>query len=1383
LLFGRLFPDVTEHVFTYNAPGISFIGEAALRHLGVGPIDATRVTNVASVMGSEPISRIWSKPGENIGVFTEAGSALYQHSIVPLTDTLALYGTFATLSPGLASDPAAVSGIISAASPYSESSLELTLDALATTLGVDGAPTLIASTISDLAARDSYYHNLYALLDGRSPGRNYAIESLAGKSAGELAAMADDHVSVRFALKELTPFAADGADFASFDDSFSGGWLASRAEWLAAMLEGNQVDRVFGFSGTADNVIFRDLDAERSYSLLDGTQGILATQVATLADRSRIRDFLENVAYNRSVVFGSESAGDRLVGLSGGDRLFGAAGDDSLEGAAGDDYLEGGAGSDTLIGGAGDDVLSGGDGADRLEGGAGSDTYLFSGALGADTIVDRDGLVYAGNVLLTGGNREEGEAFLSSDGQYSYEFRGDLESEGTLVINGALRVEGFRNGDLGIRLVDGFEPAEWRPITDALLLGDISHDWEDFDEYGNILPDIPSNPAPGRQDLDHELPGTPGNTRFSMGGGNDRTQDRLGGDDWIELGSGDDAGFGGSGDDLIEGGPGRDVVAGGRGNDVLYAGSIETFEADLDDQASGTRIDGGDLLSGGDGDDTIFGDAEANLIEGGAGLDQIFAGAGDDWIGSDVSELARREVYEYIDFNFGSPRNIDFLWRGGPPPNFSLRPSSVFGQPGTAAIGLATLNPKFLDPAVGDADEIDAGSGNDIVAAGGGNDVIFGGSGNDYIDTGAGIDTVYGEGGRDYINASWDALGDYVDGGAGDDVVQGGAGDDTLIGGPGNDQLNSSEGDDVLIGGAGDDILTAHGNSILDGGPGDDTFGGGAQPGETIRVLMGRGSGNDSGIITSGGKLAIEILGDVSPQEVSLARVEKVIPARDGGGPAFETITGLKISIGANGGSLYLEDLPPELAQYYQQPPRQIEFSDGTVWDEGYIQSVISPDAVEEGPPPVTAGSAAADLLYGTAGADMLSGDAGDDWLVGGAGSDTYLHGSGDGFDVIEDVDASPGNVDALRFGDGIEAEDVEVFATGNDYMLIAGDGGVRIRGGRTQAGAIERVDFADASSWTAADLEARAQVLPENRPPEMPASLGRIAVDPGAPVEVVIPANAISDPDQFDSLSYYAIAADGERLPEWLAFNAASLRFSGTPGASDAGSLEILLIAADSSGAASAGRLTIAVGGAEPAPGSAAPVPASAPAPGDLASESPVSLPESTPATVPAAAREETTYAADYVAAPLPEAEPPRVGVPTDPFFRDMQRRFDVLLQTGRTNLGERYAEAIRDFEERRMQREEAPPPPPPTDEEIGAWNSAMHSWLDRNPGFAETDLGGGDGAWGVGWGLPGPEDRSRDGTASAGGVVGLGNPGVLSRLTGADAAPALSEGLRSLR
>jgi Ca2+-binding RTX toxin-like protein len=1350
LLFGRMFPTVTEHVYTYNAPGISLIGEAGLWKLGIDQIDPAKVTNVAAEMGTETVSRIYSKPGEKVAIFTEPGSLLHQHSVIPLVDSLALYYGFATLSPGLSDDPSIVSGILTAASPYAEDSVEVVLDHLSAALGAYEAPTLIARERSDLTARESYYENLYRTLDARSPGLDYQIDSLVGKSASELASMAGEDVSVRFALGELAPFSVKNADFSDFDDDFSGAWISSRAEWLAAKLDGNLVERAFGLSGTADNVLFRDLDSDLSYSKLDGIQGNLALQIPAASDRSRLQDFLDGVAYNRKVIFGSD-ANEQLLGLSGSDRLFGAAGGDTLDGAGGDDYLEGGAGEDSLFGGSGDDTLVGGAGADRLEGGAGNDAYLFEGALDADTIVDRDGTLTVGSALLTGGSSGQDGVYISSDGSFRYAFSGDLSLQGTLVVNDTLRVEGFRNGDLGIRLSNELKQTSPQiPTFEAELLGNF--DYEQIfiepryelprDAYGNLDLAYRLDEVPGKADLYSDFPGTPGNTHYVLGDGNDQARDTRGGDDWLELGDGNDSGDGGIGNDLLEGGAGIDILVGGLGDDVLLAGSLATLAADLDANA----IPSAQVLAsltGGDGDDTVYGDAGANTVSGGAGRDLVFTGAGNDNISTDA-----------------------------------------------------------------DADEVDAGPGNDTVNAGGGDDLVFGGAGNDVITTGAGADIVYGGIGNDVIHANADGIGDYIDAGDGDDGINGGAGDNVLIGGNGNDRIASFGGKGTLIGGPGNDSLSMHGGSaLLDGGSGDDFLFGSASAEGVMRIRAGWGSGTDV-LEAWGGPVVVEITGNIAPQDVSVARAEHQIPARDGGGPAFETLTGIRLSIGTEGDVLFLEDIPAPR----QQAARTIEFADGTVWDDAHILSLLDSDEVPD-TPSMTLGSETGDLLYGTTGTDTFASSQGDDWLVGGAGDDTYLYAQGDGFDLIDDEDSSSGNADVLRLANGILADDVDVFAIGDDYVLTAGDGGMRIRDGRTQEGAIEQVEFADSTSWSAADLEARAEVLPENRAPEMPAILGSVSVDPGSAVEIAIPGSTISDPDRFDALSYYAVTADGDRLPEWLTFDADTLTFSGTPGAADAGSHEILLIAADSTGATATGALTIAVSGdesapepeAEPAPGPETPasVTGSAPGPETPAavagpageSQAPTTaavgssggsegppLAESPAPVASPARREEVILASASESTPVDAAA--RVGVPIDPLFRDMQQRFDVLLQVGRANLGERYAEAIREFEERRVQQEEAPPPPPPSDDEIAAWNSAMHAWHDRNPGFAETDLGGSDGSWTVGWGLPGPGENVHGGSAVAAATMpGLTNPLVNSRVAGAAGVPMLGEGLREVR
>ena len=823
----------------------------------------------------------------------------------------------------------------------------------------------------------------------------------------------------------------------------------------------------------------------------------------------------------------------------------------------------------------------------------------------------------------------------------------------------------------------------------------------------------------------------------------------------------------------------------GRGDDALYAGSVDTLETDLDDFAIAARVDGGDLLAGGDGYDRIFGDAEANLIDGGAGSDQIFGGAGDDWIGGDVGILAGS-------YGVNNPNNdavnriVDLLWSHSAPSGFSVDANGGIGAPLTARIGSVPISTQSATSSVGDADWIDAGAGNDTVFAGGGDDLVYGGIGNDYIhagagddtviagagddyiDSGDGKDTIFGGDGRDNVVAIWDALGDYIDAGAGDDFVSSGIGDDILIGGPGNDRLFSYGGNDILIGGEGDDFLAGFdGGDLLDGGPGNDTYTASAPPDRMVRIRMGRGYGADL-LEVRNGSVAVEIIGDIFPGEVTITLAERKISARDGDIGDFETLAGIELSIGSGVDTLFLVDNPVDVPA-----PLSIEFADGTVWDDDFIKSLLT----LSGRPPERV---------------VVEGTKADDWLFGGEGDNTYRYAFGDGFDEIQDADAAPGNTDVLELAGGIAPSDTGVFTTGQDYILSIGDGGLRLRGGRTAEGAIERIEFADGARWSLADLEERAVVLPGNRAPQMTASLGKVSVDPGGSVSFRVPQGAAEDPDRFDSLTYYALAADGEKLPGWLQFDAATLTITGTPAALDSGNHDVLVIAVDRSGAAALGTLTVEVTG-DGAP--AAEVPAGIPAPPpaevpvltasatgahtvDLAAPAGIDAPPAPSASQPLPRRIEAADAAPAIGQNSPL---PRMGVSLDPHVGDMPRLFQPLLQTGRINLGERYADAVREFEERRQSREEGPLAPPPTDEEVEAWNGAMHSWHARNSGFSEADLGGDGGSWTMGWGLPGSGDRSIGRAASASSLE-FANPNAASRLNGAGAAPALKEGLQNL-
>lgn len=125
--------------------------------------------------------------------------------------------------------------------------------------------------------------------------------------------------------------------------------------------------------------------------------------------------------------------------------------------------------------------------------------------------------------------------------------------------------------------------------------------------------------------------------------------------------------------------------------------------------------------------------------------------------------------------------------------------------------------------------------GNDVIIARAGHDLVYGDDGDDYIEGNLGFDTLRGGRGDDRIFGQKD-----------DDVLHGGAGEDTLNGGPGRDQLFGGKQADILIGGyGGDELNGAQGNDRLAGGGAADTLKGGAG----VDILIG-GRGRDVFVFT-----------------------------------------------------------------------------------------------------------------------------------------------------------------------------------------------------------------------------------------------------------------------------------------------------------------------------------------------------------------------------------------------------------------------------------------------------------------------------------------------------------------------------------------------------
>ncbi len=279
---------------------------------------------------------------------------------------------------------------------------------------------------------------------------------------------------------------------------------------------------------------------------------------------------------------------DSLDGGAGDDVLAGEDGDNSLTGGDGDDWLQGGLGEDTLLGGSGDDVLNPGAGAGLVDGGQGDDLVILSGGGPLPVLIDIERASFRGPGDFTG---LQGNDTISGSGS---------------LLDGAAGDDFIAASDPGIdNTVQGGDGDDtlWGSFRDQLLEG---------------------------------------------GEGNDLLYS-LEGDDTLVGGPGDDTYWLRS---RFAGVEETDGLAGGRDTIVLFHatryGPYSVLPEDFENlvfrapgyigtgNAAANLIDaprqGGNLLSGLDGDDTIMAGKGDDTIIGGNGADEILTGTGDDRI-------------------------------------------------------------------------------------------------------------------------------------------------------------------------------------------------------------------------------------------------------------------------------------------------------------------------------------------------------------------------------------------------------------------------------------------------------------------------------------------------------------------------------------------------------------------------------------------------------------------------------------------------------------------------------------------------------------------------------------------------------------------------------
>ncbi|WP_419827856.1 glycoside hydrolase family 113 [Sphingomonas sp.] len=737
--------------------------------------------------------------------------------------------------------------------------------------------------------------------------------------------------------------------------------------------------------------------------------------------------------------------------------------DNILTGGSGNDTLNGGAGHDTLAGGAGDDLYivdaPGGAIVEAANGGLDTvKTSLATYTLAANV----ENLVYTGTgvATLTGNASDNVITAGALGGTLSGGAGNDTLNGG----NGDDRLDGGTGDDVmqggagnDTYVVDsaGDQVVEAQGKgTDTVLTTSanttLASNVENLTYIGNGEAALTGNT------LANLITGGAGNDTLTSVGGNDTLTGGAGNDTYVVTSLADkvvEAANGGNDtirtaygtytlganvenlaytgtanatlngnelDNIVTGGAGNDKLFGMAGNDTLVGGGgNDVFDG-------GT---GNDLLQAGAGDDTLDGGVGQDTLDGGAGNDvYIVDGAGDVVI---EAAGAGTDTVKTTLLAYTLAANAENLTYTG--------------------TGTATLTGNQLDNVV------TAGATGGNLYGGAGDDTLVGGNGNDLLDGGTGADVMKGGAGDDIYFI--DSIGDVVveDAGKGTDTVKTtlatytlaaglenltfvGAGDATLTGnysanvitgGAGNDLLTSVGGNDTLVGGAGDDTYVVSSLTDVvreDANGGLDTIKTGLLTYTLANNVENLTFTGTSGATMTGNALDNVITGGTGGDKLyGLAGNDTLV-----GGAGHDTIdggTGNDTMIGGTDNDTYYVDAVGD---------RVVEAAnEGTDTVKTTLASYTLADNVEK---LEFAGSGNATLI-GNALANLITGGNGNDVLRGGGGADTLTGGLGaDKFAFLEgDLGTANGSTQTVTIADFNHAQGDKIDLSGIDANKLAG--------------------------------------------------------------------------------------------------------------------------------------------------------------------------------------------------------------------------------------------------------------------------------------------------------------------------------------------------------
>ena len=872
--FSRLFPDKTEHSYMVNGAGfgapLNPLGQvfsnsqwniasvfSALN--GADHFDYTKVTNLIGDKNIDitAMDKFWglSQPGKTPELFIEEGitGPMLGHGKEPMSDTMQAASLFFAMDGKL--NQTDLSEALKTLNPVFEAVTnddEETLEKVVYQIG----KLLLGDKVPEQAAtRNELYERIASLKavltskkDAEEPedaqGGKYQFVSLVTDQSGwkdNVSQNSDKGTALRYALRELNPFAVVGADYTAHNRhgnlnlysienpyGMTDTYLQHRAAMLAWKNAINTANVSYSDDFGAVNFNYTEIiSAIAATSPLAPLTAAVASAISLLPADLKGDWTYEDKSGNLSF----HIDGKNLTDLSNHYVRFGSDTIDELKGGDLEDYLFGGGNIDTLDGGEGDDYM---------EGGQGDDTYIIKGE---DTVFDSD---MQGKILFDNGGKPIQIDRFESGGEPNPVIWRSPDRQFTAIRYGKDLIVSNKPDKSGksdkVTVKDFFKLAK-------------DNGKGGFTGLGIELLDKADSPQSGVQkrltgivNRYNNFHANSGGYTEIIGGSLSDTVSPASSSIWAEMGDGDDRVYGSMSADMIDGGDGNDIlngssfvpagtdkpqaeldkdadiIIGGNGHDLIIGmAGDDTIYTGKKDEHKETKPAGmrGDWALGHLGDDTIYGSRGQDFLQGGEGSDIIHGGADDDVIlGDSFIRFGSRTVlekgvipdaivvpkYEYGYSTIGVenlPGNaIGFTHNAQTDQRIAeyavsiLSPQSfewslsIDKEKGDYVLdtpkGIPLSNDQHLVEKNGAADYLYGGTGNDLIIGQTGDDFLFGEKGNDIL---------WGDDNRDLSVAG----NDYLDGGEGNDTLYGGLGNDTLAGGTGSNTLDGGEGFDTYV--------------------------------------------------------------------------------------------------------------------------------------------------------------------------------------------------------------------------------------------------------------------------------------------------------------------------------------------------------------------------------------------------------------------------------------------------------------------------------------------------------------------------------------------------------------------------------------------------------